>query len=98
MRVVLPDPASPTTSVTPLRLAIPYSRLPNTSRCESVSTRKRGFGVRSKGRSRKPKKSSYITDSANKGVDQDGEAGRHATSEHRVQRQARPEVLAALRL
>ena len=59
--VVLPVPASPMSSVMPVRLAMPYSRLLSASRWTSVSTRKRGFGVRSNGRSRKPKNDSYIS-------------------------------------
>ena len=61
MTVVLPVPASPSSSVTPFRLAMAYSRLLSASRCASVRTRYRGFGVRSNGRSRNPKNDSYIS-------------------------------------
>ncbi len=45
----------------PARLAMPYSRLLSASRCAVVRTRKRGFGVRSNGRSRRPKNARYIS-------------------------------------
>src|SRR5262245_35997302 len=75
--VVLPEPASPTMSVIPFLLPIPYSRLASASRCDSVKTRNRGLGVRSNGRSRSPKYCSYIASSADKRVDQHGQAAQH---------------------
>src|SRR5262245_2022292 len=74
MTVVLPEPASPISSVIPFRLAIPYSMLLMASRCASVSTRNRGSGVRSNGRSRKPKKRSYIVSSVQERIGHDRQA------------------------
>ena len=52
--VVFPVPASPMTSVTPLRVAIPCCRLLSTSRCLGVSNRNLGFEVSSNGSSASP--------------------------------------------
>src|SRR5579864_3812547 len=82
--VVFPDPASPMSSVIPFRLPMPYSRLLRASWWGSVSTRNRGFGVRSNGRSRRPKNASYMLASPHERVGEHGE-----TRDHRG---AQPEV------
>src|SRR4026209_1670652 len=91
MIVVLPVPASPSSIVIPFLLDMPYSTLLNASRWAVVITTKRGFGVRSKGRSRNPKNCSYITPSAHKRVYHHRQARRDSRAKPQVHQQQKPE-------
>ena len=82
-----------------LLLAIAYSRLLSASRCASVSTRYRGFGVRSNGRSRKPEERLRTSAHPARDVvhlpDDDGDSARHRRRTM-PKRQSAPSVLGPL--